>query len=102
MQVEVDHPVETCTNPLQGFSFILAGALLILVHAVVLHAVKCVTLAVYTFAHFLGGGGRVLLLLRFIGSSRSGWLKQQRPLMVRYQYILKVKEREQGCIFFHI
>lgn len=43
-------------------------------HTVVLRAAKCMTLAVDIFARFLGGVA--LLLLRFVGSSRSGWLKQ--------------------------
>lgn len=58
----------------------------------VLCAVKCLMLAVDMFAHFFVDGGHVLHLLRLIGSSRSGWLKQQGPLMVQYQYILKAKE----------
>lgn len=67
-------------------------------HAVVLHAAKCMTLAVDIFARFLGGVA--LLLLRFVSSSRSGWLKQRRPLKVQYQYILKIRESVQGRIFF--
>lgn len=43
-------------------------------HTAVLRAAECMTLAVDFFARFLGGVA--LLLLRFVGSSRSGWLKQ--------------------------
>lgn len=92
MQIEVDHSIETCTNLFTSFSLILAWAALILVHTVWLSVLLNAwhwPLACF----FLGGSGHVLLL-RFIGSSRSGWLKQWRPLMVQYQYILKVKERE--------